>query len=280
MGLFSSIGKVVKKVASVGSKVLKPIVTTASRASGGLLGTVAPSLISGGLSLLGGERRNSAQAAAAASGSDFNAVEAQKNRDYQERLSSTAYQRAVADLKKAGLNPILAAKSPASTPGGSSAQAVVPQFEDSVTNAINTGLAATRAFAEQDNLTSQADLAAANVDKVEAEIDKIDQEISNLKVSQKYTKAQIKQVSSSIQNIVASTKKVIAETTKVKIENIPNGMVANFLKDNPSLLKTGEVSRQIGVKGSDFLQMVGSALNVKGIGNAIGGKIVKQLGDK
>lgn len=55
---------------------------------------------------------------------DFSSREARAQREWEQMMSSTAHQREMADLKAAGLNPILAANSGADTISGASASGV------------------------------------------------------------------------------------------------------------------------------------------------------------
>ena len=86
----------------------------------GAAGDIASSVIGGGLSFFGQSSANASNQSIAAQTSQMNAAEAQKNRDFQERMRATQYQTAVDDMKAAGLNPMLAySQGGAGTPSGS-----------------------------------------------------------------------------------------------------------------------------------------------------------------
>lgn len=119
-----------------------------------MLEEIGPSLVSSALSLFGGKKRN-----------DAAKKEAKKNRDWQERMSNTAHQREVIDLRAAGLNPILSGTGGmgASSPAGSMAT-----VEDAYTPAAQTGINTYQASTARQLVEAQLDTQKAQAENYRA----------------------------------------------------------------------------------------------------------------
>ncbi|AXH77006.1 MAG: DNA pilot protein [Microviridae sp.] len=110
-----------------------------------------------GVSALGSAATGAFNYGSTQSTNEANLQIAREQMAFQERMANTAYQRGMADMRAAGLNPILAyQKGGAQSPSGAMANMVAPKIEGNpVGEIINTGLAVTRARLEFANMYQQ-----------------------------------------------------------------------------------------------------------------------------
>lgn len=138
---------------------------------------------------------------------------AQEQMGFQERMSNSAYQRAMADMRKSGLNPILAySQGGASTPIGASAQMLNPNtgyasLPQAVSSAMSTAPALAKAFPEIEQIEANTDAAIQSAGLSRDQAEKVRWEVHR---------------------VYEEIKKVSAETEGIEADNVQRQLLADF----------------------------------------------------
>jgi hypothetical protein len=187
---------------------------------------------------------------------------ANRQMDFQERMSNTAYQRAMADMEKAGINPIMVSKlGGASTPTG--AMAKTPDLGKVGSDAIKN-IATAKQFAltdsQVDNTKALTNVHSANAKKIDTDRRLNEEKIHTEKQIQinKRIEAQAKRIANSMSQFEFNYFKKLGYPPKVlvaRVENVIGTYVWEKLPEDQKVHFTQFVYdqlRKMGSKINDF----------------------------
>lgn len=213
MGFLSSIGDAIGGITKSIGNVFDPVA--------GLAGSV-----------LGFTGQQSANAA------NISAVRDQM--EFQERMSNTAYQRAMADMSKAGLNPILAYKQGGATTPGGAAPVVLNPFQGFAQNLNNSMNSAYDRRLTSERIRTES----INREKVNAEIGKIQEDTRHVNMMKTFVSQQVKKLSWELKSAPENYQREI-ERLALEALSFERKKIVERLKNRATNLTVGEIERTV-----------------------------------